>query len=154
MARPDGQGPTQSQAPTSRTQSTPGTTAPNGYKSIDPRDFLAPEKGTHSPAAIIIGNAEGTRTPNGGTTKAFASHSDPGNSKLNMGSFSYQDGKVRNAAEADQAQLRALSGFMPAYKNAALAAGLDPNNAMLVAGAFDSFNQGERAGTSYREPPA
>ncbi len=145
------------QTPTPSTPTTPKptTTAPtttsgtssinNGYKNVDLKDFLSTEKGTQSLAAIVIGNAEGTRTPNGGKTKAFGGHQDPGNAKHNLGSFSYQDGKVANATAADQAQLRAMQNKMGDYTKAAKAAGLDPNNALLASAFFDSYNQSKTA---------
>jgi hypothetical protein len=46
--------------------------------------------GVDSPVAIAIGTSEGTRTPDGGKTTAWASHADPGNGARNQGSFSYQ----------------------------------------------------------------
>lgn len=44
------------------------------------------------PIMVAIGINEGTRTPDGGYTKAYFGHRDPGNGKLNVGTFSGQQG--------------------------------------------------------------
>jgi LysM repeat protein len=107
--------------------------------------FLDPSRGSQSPAAIIIGNAEGTRTPNGGTTRAYGGHIDPGNSAANRGSFSLQNAGSRTPVQADQFQLGRLAAQRPAYEAAARRAGLDPNNATLATAYFDLFNQSQTA---------
>jgi len=57
--------------------------------------------GSSSLASLIIGNCEGTRTPLGGFTDAYYGHTDPGNAKHNLGSFSYQGISAKNPATAD-----------------------------------------------------
>lgn len=44
------------------------------------------------PIMVAIGINEGTRTPDGGYTKAYFGHRDPGNGKLNIGTVSGQQG--------------------------------------------------------------
>lgn len=44
------------------------------------------------PLFVAIGINEGTRTPNGGYTKAYYGHRDPGNGALNVGTVSGQQG--------------------------------------------------------------
>ena len=44
------------------------------------------------PIMVAIGINEGTRTPDGGYTKAYFGHRDPGNGKLNVGTVSGQQG--------------------------------------------------------------
>lgn len=110
------------------------------------RTMFDPSKGSDALAAIIIGNAEGTRTPTGGRTSAYAGHIDPGNGKGNRGSFSYQHGTPgMTPAQADAAQLRKLTGQIPTFEAAARRAGLDPNNVTLATAYFDLFNQSESA---------
>ncbi|WP_242594683.1 hypothetical protein [Corallococcus exiguus] len=121
----------------------------SGYKSINIDSFLSVNQASNSQAAIIIGNAEGTRTPHGGKTWAFGSHSDPGNNKTNKGSFSYQDNIVKTPEEADRKQLKSLRARIPEYLRAAKNAGLDPNNALLAAAFFDSRNQSQAAGDRF-----
>ena len=63
--------------------------------------------GSNSLVARAVGNAEGTRTPDGGYTAAYYGHVDPGNHKWNLGSFSYQHG-AKSPADADTKQLKRL----------------------------------------------
>ncbi|WP_250565516.1 hypothetical protein [Adonisia turfae] len=63
--------------------------------------------GSNSLVAHAVGNAEGTRTPDGGYTAAYYGHIDPGNHKWNLGSFSYQHG-AKSPADADAKQLKRL----------------------------------------------
>ncbi|MGD1853610.1 MAG: hypothetical protein ACFB2W_05100 [Leptolyngbyaceae cyanobacterium] len=63
--------------------------------------------GSYSLVARAVGNAEGTRTADGGYTAAYYGHVDPGNQKWNLGSFSYQHGASTPAA-ADAKQLKRL----------------------------------------------
>lgn len=57
--------------------------------------------------AVIVGNAEGTRRPDGGSNQAFYGHTDPGNGVWNLGTFSYQHGAA-SPEEADAKQLNRL----------------------------------------------
>ncbi len=57
--------------------------------------------------AVIVGNAEGTRRPDGGPNQAFYGHKDPGNGVWNLGTFSYQHG-ANSPEEADAKQLNRL----------------------------------------------
>lgn len=63
--------------------------------------------GSNSLVARAVGSAEGTRTPDGGKTRAYYGHVDPGNRAWNQGSFSYQHG-AEDPVEADEKQLRRL----------------------------------------------
>lgn len=65
------------------------------------------EGGSDSLVARAVGSAEGTRTPEGGKTRAYYGHTDPGNGRWNQGSFSYQH-EARSPEEADSRQLRRL----------------------------------------------
>jgi hypothetical protein len=65
------------------------------------------EGGSRSLVAKAVGSAEGTRTPDGGRTRAYYGHVDPGNGRWNQGSFSYQHGAV-SPEDADRQQLRRL----------------------------------------------
>jgi hypothetical protein len=71
--------------------------------------------GPESLVARAVGHAEGTRTANGGKTRAFYGHTDLGNGVWNLGSFSFQH--CRDAAykcstpeQADKFQLKRLWG--------------------------------------------
>lgn len=111
---------------------------------LDLRRFTDPALGSNAPAAIVIGNAEGTRRPDGGFTAAYGGHTDPGNAAHNRGSFSYQHAAT-SAADADRRQLETLQGRLPAYETAARNAGLDPNNARLASAYLDLYNQSPTA---------
>lgn len=111
---------------------------------LDLRRFTDPALGSNAAAAIVIGNAEGTRRPDGGFTAAFGGHTDPGNAAHNRGSFSYQH-EASSPADADRRQLQTLQGRLPAYEAAAREAGLDPNNARLASAYLDLYNQSPSA---------
>lgn len=143
----------------SRTQTpavTTGTVAANGFRSITPDDFR--RGGTDSLAAIVVGTAEGNRTARGGVRGSFNGHTDPGNQAHNIGSFSVQGNKARQAGgdprRADEIQLRELASVTPAYERAARAAGLDPNNALLLASYYDMQTQSPATARAFlRELP-
>ncbi len=116
---------------------------------INLRAFFDPSRGSASPAAIVIGNAEGTRTPSGGTTSAYNGHVDPGNSAQNRGSFSLQGAAGSTAEQADRTQLARLTGRIPVYEEAARRAGLDPANATLATAYFDLYNQSPTAAARF-----
>ena len=55
---------------------------------------------SNHPFSIAIGIAEGTRTANGGMTKAYYGHRDPGNGASNSGTYSAQQGMAPSQADA------------------------------------------------------
>jgi hypothetical protein len=65
------------------------------------------EGGVDSPVAICVGTSEGTRTPDGRKTAAWAGHVDPGNGAHNQGSFSYQH-SAASPKDADLQQIKKL----------------------------------------------
>jgi murein DD-endopeptidase MepM/ murein hydrolase activator NlpD len=76
--------------------------------------------GENSMVTIAVGSAEGTRTPDGGKTRYWKSHTDPGNQAHNIGSFSFQhhDGTM-SPSEADQRQLdRLMAQLQPVLAEA------------------------------------
>lgn len=127
-------------APVAAAPAAHGTNGPT----LDLRRFTDPALGSNAAAAIVIGNAEGTRRPDGGFTAAFGGHTDPGNAAHNRGSFSYQHA-ASSPADADRRQLQTLQGRLPAYEAAARGAGLDPNNARLASAYLDLYNQSPSA---------
>lgn len=78
---------------------------------------------SNSLAAIAIGAAEGTRTPEGGKTWAFKGHTDPGNGVWNLGTFSWQHG-ASSPEEADRKQLARLQRQAAVLNRQALAMGV------------------------------
>ena len=66
------------------------------------------EGNENSLVARSVGSAEGTRTPDGGRTRAYRGHTDPGNGVWNLGTFSYQHG-ADSPEEADRKQLQRLN---------------------------------------------
>lgn len=128
-------------------QAQPALTRADGTRAapvLDLQRFTDPALGSNAPAAIVIGNAEGTRRPNGGFTAAYGGHTDPGNAAHNRGSFSYQHAAT-SPADADRRQLQTLRGRLPAYEAAARQAGLNPNNARLASAYLDLYNQSPSA---------
>jgi LysM repeat protein len=123
---------------------TPAAATASGAQ-LNVEAFLDPSKGSKSLAAIVIGNAEGNRRPDGSFTKSANGHIDPGNGAANVGSFSKQGMAGSSIESADKAQLKALSAKIPAYEAAAQKAGLDPKNALLASSYFDLYNQSPKA---------
>ncbi len=122
----------------------------SNYKAINLDEFLNRNKGSNALAAVVIGNAEGNRTPKGGFTESYKGHTDPGDKKHNLGSFSYNprgSGQVaKTPEEADRIYLGVLASRRAGYEKAVRAAGLDPNNSLLASTYFDASNQSPRAG--------
>ncbi|SEM78324.1 Peptidase_C39 like family protein [Stigmatella aurantiaca] len=128
----------------------------NGFKSVEPADFR--HGGVQSQAAIVIGTAEGNRTPKGGVRDSYHGHSDPANNKTNIGSFSVQGSKAARAngdpARADALQLAELASVTPKFETAARAAGLDPRNSLLLASYYDMQTQSPATAAAFlRELP-
>lgn len=93
---------------TRRQTSRPGATATRIARQVE---LFA--GGSNSLVARTVGHAEGTRSVEGGKTRAYRGHTDPGNGVWNLGSFSFQH--CQEAAyqcskpeEADVYQLRRL----------------------------------------------
>lgn len=116
--------------------------------SLDLRRFTDPAQGSNALAAIVIGNAEGTRRPDGGFTAAFGGHTDPGNAVHNRGSFSYQHA-ASSPADADRRQLQTLQGRLPVYEAAATGAGLNANDPRLASAYLDLYNQSPTAAARF-----
>ncbi|HZI10417.1 MAG TPA: peptidoglycan-binding domain-containing protein, partial [Myxococcus sp.] len=114
-------------------------------------DFARELSSPDSTLSVAIGNAEGTRTLNGGKTPAYGGHVDPGNQANNTGTFSYQRGPASSPEDADARQLANFRSILPKYEAAARSAGLDPKNPMLAAAFFDSFNQSEAAALGWND---
>ncbi|WP_333571707.1 LysM peptidoglycan-binding domain-containing protein [Sphingomonas sp.] len=115
----------------------------------DVRTMFDPALGSRARGAVIIGQAEGTRTPSGGFRDAYHGHIDPGNGVGNRGSFSLQHAGNLTPEQADAQQLARLSRQIPAFETAARAAGLDPNNATLATGYLDLYNQSPTAAARF-----
>jgi murein DD-endopeptidase MepM/ murein hydrolase activator NlpD len=99
--------------------------------------------GSNSPVAVAVGNAEGTRTPDGLFTPAFSGHVDPGNGVWNLGTFSYQHG-ASSPEDADRKQLTRL-------EKQARAAGLLQSGLTTAEklNGIDLLNQAPLAGMDY-----
>jgi hypothetical protein len=115
-------------------------TIPTQYKDIALDQFIAPGKTSDSLSAVIIGNAEGTRTQTGGFKQAYGEHIDPGNSKRNRGSFSLQGATNLTPREADRTQQQRMQTKIPAYLAACKSAGIAPTNAVALINYFDMYN--------------
>lgn len=86
------------------------------------------------PMAVAIGIAEGTRTSNGGYTRNYYQHRDPGNGAVNQGTFSAQQGYA-TPEQADRAWLAKLTrtqmAMVPILERAGLPAGTQGHNRLL-----------------------
>jgi peptidoglycan hydrolase-like protein with peptidoglycan-binding domain len=121
-----------------------------------PQSSAAPSPATHldlnkelsspdSRLSVAIGVAEGTRTPDGGRTPAYAGHPDP-KGGLNVGTFSYQ-GQANSPRQADELQLQNFRSLKGAFEEACRKNGLDPTNPLLAGSCFDLYNQAPKAVT-------
>lgn len=127
-----------------------------GFETVNLDDFLSVNKGSDAAIAIIVGNAEGTRTPNGGFTRVYYGHPDPGDRGHNIGSFSYSasrgNGNATTPVAADRLMLQDLNRVRQTYETRVRAAGLDPNNALLAASFFDAHIQSPRSAGRFLSP--
>jgi LysM repeat protein len=128
-------------------EATPATPLP--ARATDLRAMFDPARGSAAVGAVVIGQAEGTRTPSGGFRDAYYGHTDPGNGVANSGSFSLQHAAGMTPEQADARQLARLSRQIPAFETAARAAGLDPNNAALATAYLDLYNQSPTAAARF-----
>ena len=145
------------------------STSPGSKTSTDPIPAQWWEQGSDSPIAVAIGNAEGTRQPDGAKNSAYYWHQDPGNGADNFGTFSYQHfpferthavraeasvtGKREVAAAqslpeiADQEQMQRLRVFYRQLQRQAQEHGLVLTPLEILNG-LDLINQSEAAGLS------
>jgi LysM repeat protein len=139
----------------------PTTVTTNGnlkVANINIDEFMDPKKGSNAPFSILIGAAEGNRTPNGGKTQNYYGHKDPGDKLWNIGSFSRANARfpgqktANSPEEADVMHLQSLQIEKTRYVNAMKSVGLDPNNALLASTYFDAANQSVRAAHKMLEP--
>ncbi len=87
----------------------PVTVAARSKQPPPPNDDRLFQGGSQSLVAQVVGHAEGTRTAAGDKTRAYYGHSDPGNRRWNLGSFSYQHcDRACSPEEADRRQLQRL----------------------------------------------
>ena len=97
------------------------------------------EGDTNSLVARAIGNAEGTRTPDGQKKFAYYGHVDPGNQAWNQGTFSYQH-EADSPEDADQKQLKRLKQQTEDLHHLALNQGLQLTKEEVLNG-IDLANQ-------------
>lgn len=95
-----------------------------------------------------IGRAEGTRDRNGNPTAAYGGHTDPGNGKANLGSFSYQHG-ASSPGEADQKWLAVLRKAEPGIQAQAIAKFGQPLSKAALVAALDAYTQSPDAGKRF-----
>ena len=95
-----------------------------------------------------IGRAEGTRDRNGKPTAAFGGHTDPGNRKRNLGSFSYQHG-APSPDEADRRWLEVLRKAEPEIQSQAVAKFGQPLSKAALVAALDGYTQSPDAGKRF-----
>lgn len=113
------------------------------------RTMFEPALGSRAVGAVVIGQAEGTRTPDGGFRAGYYGHTDPGNGVANRGSFSLQNAGTLTPEQADARQLTRLGQQIPAFETAARGAGLDPNDAALATAYLDLYNQSPTAAARF-----
>jgi len=86
------------------------------------------------PFALAIGIAEGTRTADGGVTRAYYGHTDPGNGVRNQGNFSAQQGQATPQI-ADQQWLSKLTrqqmNYQPLLARAGIQQGTQGYNRLM-----------------------
>ena len=95
-----------------------------------------------------IGAAEGTRDNNCQPNEHYTGHTDPGNGKANLGTFSYQHG-ARSPDEADQKQLARLRRAEATIQSQAEQKFDRPLSRAATAAALDLWNQSPEAGEDF-----
>ena len=84
--------------------------------------------GPMHPIFVAIGINEGTRTPNGGYTKNWSGHRDPGDGRSNIGTISYSNGRAGGTSltpyQADKLYAGRLTKSQAALKPILIKAGL------------------------------
>lgn len=97
--------------------------------------------------AIALGIAEGTRTTDGGFTSKYFGHTDYGNGRNNLGTFSYQH-TASSPLEADLKQLKNLQDWADQMQEDAKKYQVKWGLFEFLAG-VDLFNQAPAAGKYY-----
>ena len=95
-----------------------------------------------------IGAAEGTRDSNCQPNEYYSGHTDPGNGKENIGTFSYQHG-ASSPEDADRRQLVRLRGAEKIIQQQAEAKFDRPLSKAATATALDLWNQSPEAGEDF-----
>jgi hypothetical protein len=100
--------------------------------------------GSNSIISRAVGYSEGNRTKDGRFTDSYYGHSDPGNQKRNVGSFSWQHGGTPE--DADKKQIEKLKALLPRFKKIIKMHNLSKFQAMCIWGIVcDLFTQSELA---------
>lgn len=111
------------------------------------RGFLNPDYSSSDEMTRAIGHAEGTLDSSGNKTKYWKTHTDPGNSARNQGTFSYQH-SAKSPEEADQKQKEKLKKFEKELIQEASSKAYKLSKIELMNG-LDLYNQSETATIGY-----
>jgi hypothetical protein len=95
-----------------------------------------------------MGVAEGTRTADGGRTKAWYGHTDPGNGKWNVGTFSAQ-GLGSNPNYGTRYWLGQLNRTIPGTVNAIKANGIQEGTALFYRLLYNALDLSFQAPLAY-----
>ncbi len=119
----------------------------NTFLDVNFNTFLS--GGTAAQAAIVVGHSRGTRTPEGGFTRAYAGAMDPVTGERGVGSFGYRvrQGGAATPDAADVLWLKKLKDVTPAFEARARQAGLNANNALLAATFLELFTRSPATAT-------
>jgi len=79
------------------------------FQAARPAQVLAPIDSSNHPIFVSIGVNEGTRTANGGYTKNWSGHTDPGDGHNNRGTVSGGRGNNRTPEQVDKAWMAVLA---------------------------------------------
>lgn len=79
------------------------------FQAARPAQVLAPVDSANHPFFVSIGVNEGTRTANGGYTKNWSGHTDPGDGHNNRGTVSGGRGNNRTPEQVDKAWMAVLA---------------------------------------------
>jgi hypothetical protein len=81
----------------------------SAFQSVRPAQVLTPVDSANHPFFVSIGVNEGTRTANGGYTKNWSGHTDPGDKNFNRGTVSGGRGNNLTAEQVDSKWMKILS---------------------------------------------
>ena len=100
-----------------RVSSTRDLPVRSAFQAVQPAQVIQPIDSPNHPFFVAIGVNEGTRTANGGYTKNWEGHTDPGDGHNNRGTVSGGRGNNKTPQQVDDNWMRLLAQTQAKYAN-------------------------------------